>query len=60
MAVTVGARFLADTCQRAEKPLVDFAVVEAQHLDGDAVRFTKACAEDVAVVISDGDRVACL
>ena len=43
-----------------EKPFVDFAVVEAENLDGDAVRLAEACTKDVAVVIGDGDGVASL
>ena len=41
-----------------EEPFVDSSVVEAQNLHGDAVRLAEAGAEDVAVVVGDGDRVA--
>ena len=41
-----------------EKPFVDFGVFETQNLHGDAVRLAEARAEDVAVVVGDGDRVA--
>ena len=43
-----------------EEPFIDSTVLETQNLYSNAVRLAKACAEDVAVVISDGDRVACL
>ena len=41
-----------------EKPFVDFGVFETQNLHGDAVRLAEARTEDVAVIVSDGDRVA--
>ena len=41
-----------------EEPFVDFAVVEAEHLDGDTLRLAEAGAEDVAVIVGDGDGVA--
>ena len=67
-AETVGAGFVGESHGLAhlkglfeaveEEPFVDFLVLEAEHLDGDAVRLAEAGAEDVAVVVGDGDGVA--
>ena len=43
-----------------KKPFVNLTVVEAEHLDGDAVRLAEASAKNFAVVVSDGNRVASL
>ena len=41
-----------------EEPFVDIAVIETQDFHGDALRLAEAGAEDVAVVVGDGDGVA--
>ena len=43
-----------------EKPFVDSAVLEAEDLHGNAIRFAEACAEDVAIIVGDGDGIASL
>ena len=43
-----------------KEPFVDFAVFEAEHFHGDAIRLTEARDDDVAVVISDSDCIASL
>ena len=43
-----------------EKPFIDLAVVKTEYFDGDALRLAEACAEDVAVIVGDGDGIASL
>ena len=69
-AETVGMWIVGETYDAAclvglfesveEKPFINVAVVEAEYLHGDAVRLAEAGAEDVAIVVSDGDGVASL